>query len=82
MKGNRKAYRPVTTEREIKEVKDVFREDDDNRGVDDPLVMTSIRIHSSVRTSAKVYATTHGMKMQEVFEQAIRQYVDKQETVN
>ena len=76
MKGNRKAYRPVSADREIKEVKDVFREDNDNRGTDDPLVMTSIRIHSSVRTAAKVYATTHGMKMQEVFEQALKQYVN------
>lgn len=75
MKGNRKAYKPVSAEREINEVKDVFRGDSENQVESDPLIMTSIRIHSSVRTAAKVYATTHGMKMQEVFEQALKQYI-------
>ena len=75
MKGNRKAYKPVSAEREITEVKDVFRGDSENQVESDPLIMTSIRIHSSVRTAAKVYATTHGMKMQEVFEQALKQYI-------
>ena len=56
MKGNRKAYKPVSAEREINEVKDVFRGDSENQVESDPLIMTSIR-------------------MQEVFEQALKQYI-------
>lgn len=75
MKGNRSAYAPVAADKEIREVKDVFRKDADPETDDNPLVMTSIRLHAKTRTAAKVYAAEHGMKMQSVIENALRNYI-------
>lgn len=75
MKGNRAAYAPVAADKEINEVKDVFRKDSDAELDSDPLVMTSIRLHARTRTAAKVYAAEHDMKLQEVIENALREYI-------
>ncbi|MBT1173896.1 hypothetical protein JS528_11265 [Bifidobacterium sp. MA2] len=75
MKGNVKAYRPAAAEREINEINDVFRKDTDAADDVNPLVMTSIRLHARTRIAAKVYAAEHGMKMQEVIEAALEQYI-------
>lgn len=75
MKGNVKAYRPATGEREINEINDVFRKDSDAAADANPLVMTSIRLHAKTRIAAKVYAAEHGMKMQEVIEAALDRYI-------
>lgn len=78
MKGNVKAYRPAANEREINEITDVFRKDSDAAADANPLVMTSIRLHSKTRTAVKVYAASHGMKMQEVIEAALTQYLGEE----
>ena len=75
MKGNKAAYAPVAADKEIREVKDVFRRDPETEIEDNPLVMTSIRLHARTRTAAKVYAAEHGMKLQEVIENALRDYI-------
>ena len=77
MKGNRKAYEPMAAEREINEVKDVFRADNTSTVVEDPFVLTSIRLHSSVKNATKMYAAERGMKMQEVIETALKEYLNK-----
>ncbi|KAA8815080.1 hypothetical protein EMB92_11340 [Bifidobacterium callitrichos] len=75
MKGNMKAYKPASEDREIKEIRDVFRKDDAPTDDENPLVMTSIRLHAKTRAAAKVYAIEHGMKMQEVIENALSKYI-------
>ncbi|MBW3090011.1 macrolide ABC transporter ATP-binding protein [Bifidobacterium miconisargentati] len=75
MKGNRRAYKPVSEEREINEVKDVFRQDPTAVEEDNPLMMTSIRLRAKTRTAAKLYAVEHGMKLQDVIDAALRQYL-------
>lgn len=75
MKGNKAAYIPVAADKEIREVKDVFRKDPEMEVADNPLVMTSIRLHVKTRTAAKIYAAEHGMKLQEVIENALKDYI-------
>lgn len=78
MKGNRKAYAPVSNETEIKGIKDVFRQDAPEAPIaqeDNPLVMTSVRLRVKTRNAAKLYAVEHGMKMQEVLDEALKQYL-------
>lgn len=78
MKGNRKAYTPVSATREINDVKDVFRQDEPSisPGISsDPLILTSVRVHASVKNAVKAYAAEKGLKMHEVVESALKQYV-------
>lgn len=44
---------------------------------DDPYVVTSIRMRKSVRLRVKVYAAEHGTTVQEVIENALMAYIDK-----
>lgn len=44
---------------------------------DDPYVVTSIRMRKSVRLRVKVYAAEHGTTVQEVIENALEAYIDK-----
>lgn len=79
MKGNRKAYAPVSNEQEINGIQDVFRKDVPAQDPDDnPLVMTSIRLRVNTRNALKMYAIEHNMKMQEVIEAALKQYIGLQ----
>lgn len=81
MKGNRKAYSPVSATKEINEVKDVFRQDEPAvapsaaESASDPLILTSVRVHASVKNAVKAYAAEQGLKMHEVVEAALKQYV-------
>ena len=78
MKGNMKAYKPASEDREIMEIQDVFRKDDAPTDDENPLVRTSIRLHAKTRAAAKAYAIEHGIKIQEVIEIALCKYIDEQ----
>lgn len=78
MKGNVKAYRPAANGQEINDISDVFRKDPGITDDENPLVMTSIRLHAKTRIAAKMYAASHGMKMQEVIEAALTQYLGEE----
>lgn len=42
---------------------------------DDPIVVTSFRMHESIRREAKAYAALHGMTMQELVVKALAAYM-------
>jgi len=44
---------------------------------DDPRIVTSIRMRKSVRLRVKVYAAERGTTVQEVIENALMAYIDK-----
>lgn len=49
-----------------------------NQAQDDDLrIVTSIRMRKSVRLRVKVYAAEHGTTVQEVIENALMAYIDK-----
>ena len=44
---------------------------------DDPRIVPSLRTRKTVRRRVQVYAAEHGTTVQEVIENALRAYIDK-----
>lgn len=73
---NMKAFAPTAATREVRDIGDVFREDPAPREAEDSWMMTSMRLHSSVRNRVKVFAFSNGLRMQDVIDEALRAYLD------
>lgn len=72
MKGNL-SYLPA--EREITSVDDIYREGPAN----DPYMVTSIKIRTSLRNRIKAAAGIKGIRMQDLVAQALAEYLDRHE---
>lgn len=72
MKGNL-SYLPA--EREIASVDDIYREEPAN----DPYMVTSIKIRTSLRNRIKAAAGIKGIRMQDLVAKALAEYLDRHE---
>lgn len=72
MKNMDSAYRPAKRTAGVKSIGDVFR--DENDPVDDPWVVSSVRMRKSVRSTLKSYACAHDVRLQDVVDQAFREF--------
>lgn len=73
---NLKGFTPSQGARDVKNIHDVFREEPENTEAADPWMMTSMRLHTSVRNRIKLYAYANGLRMQDVIDEALRLYLD------
>lgn len=73
---NMKGFASTAATREVRGIGDVFREEPAMSETEDPWMMTSMRLHSSVRNRIKVYAFSNGLRMQDVIDEVLRVYLD------
>ncbi|KFI44496.1 hypothetical protein [Bifidobacterium biavatii] len=73
MKNNN--FKPTASSLRVESAKDVFRTDRDPDA--EPTVNTSMKLLVETRNRLKLYAAAHGLKMQDVVEDAINEYLER-----